>query len=331
MSAPQPSGSSSSPAATTSSSSAPSTFEFTKRKRWADLLINELADAIILVLSSSCTILFSGAAVTEILGWRDVDLVDKDFMDLVACESSLKDNDQTNFQNSFHESLRTSEDLLSYTHLKCKTSHSATVPREILFEIKGYPHYVGDEQTCRCFFATAKPYPSRNAAMLNTFLDLKTENERLQQRLAHLRATVPVATNVDIGATNAMLYSNPLIHPTRSLSSIPSLLPSYNQPSGPGYYVPPNMGQNSFGALVPTDGGEDDSEDALRKKRLKKSHTSEQYVCITCGRTDSPEWRKGPQGPKTLCNACGLRWAKQIRRTDESNNDAAASAAPERS
>ncbi len=180
MSAPQPSGSSSSsPAAATNSSSVPtpSTFEFTKRKRWADLLINEVADAIILVLSSSCTILFSGAAVTEILGWRDVDLVDKDFMDLVACESFLEDrcrhtndilhtdNDQTNFQNSFHESLRTSENMLSYTHLKCKTTHSANTPQEILFEIQGYPHYVGDEQTCRCFFATAKPYPSRNAAM----------------------------------------------------------------------------------------------------------------------------------------------------------------------
>lgn len=26
------------------------------------------------------------------------------------------------------------------------------------------------------------------------------------------------------------------------------------------------------------------------------------HVCVTCGRTDSPEWRKGPMGPKTLCN-----------------------------
>lgn len=26
------------------------------------------------------------------------------------------------------------------------------------------------------------------------------------------------------------------------------------------------------------------------------------HVCVTCGRTDSPEWRKGPLGPKTLCN-----------------------------
>ncbi|GAA6009927.1 hypothetical protein JCM10207_002160 [Rhodosporidiobolus poonsookiae] len=33
-------------------------------------------------------------------------------------------------------------------------------------------------------------------------------------------------------------------------------------------------------------------------------------VCQNCGRTDSPEWRSGPNGHKTLCNACGLRWAK---------------------
>ena len=36
---------------------------------------------------------------------------------------------------------------------------------------------------------------------------------------------------------------------------------------------------------------------------------------------------QGPLGPKTLCNACGLRWAKQMRRTDESA-EARAEAAP---
>jgi len=32
------------------------------------------------------------------------------------------------------------------------------------------------------------------------------------------------------------------------------------------------------------------------------------------GTLDSPEWRKGPGGPKTLCNACGLRWAKKEKK-----------------
>ncbi|BGP07967.1 hypothetical protein JCM10049v2_003812 [Rhodotorula toruloides] len=35
-----------------------------------------------------------------------------------------------------------------------------------------------------------------------------------------------------------------------------------------------------------------------------------QRSCANCGRTSSAEWRSGPTGPKTLCNACGLRWSK---------------------
>ncbi|GAA5863387.1 hypothetical protein JCM8547_006966 [Rhodosporidiobolus lusitaniae] len=42
--------------------------------------------------------------------------------------------------------------------------------------------------------------------------------------------------------------------------------------------------------------------------------TAGQRACANCGRTSSAEWRSGPTGPKTLCNACGLRWAKQKTR-----------------
>ena len=34
--------------------------------------------------------------------------------------------------------------------------------------------------------------------------------------------------------------------------------------------------------------------------------------CDHCGAADSPQWRRGPPGKPTLCNACGTRW----RRTD---------------
>jgi hypothetical protein len=26
--------------------------------------------------------------------------------------------------------------------------------------------------------------------------------------------------------------------------------------------------------------------------------------CLGCGATETPEWRRGPMGPRTLCNAC---------------------------
>jgi hypothetical protein len=66
----------------------------------------------------------------------------------------------------------------------------------------------------------------------------------------------------------------------------------------------------------------DDDERGKKKKKVR--HPPDQFVCRTCGRTDSPEWRKGPDGPKTLCNACGLRWAKQVRKGDEGAKGAGA-------
>merc|ERR1711991_214132 len=36
-------------------------------------------------------------------------------------------------------------------------------------------------------------------------------------------------------------------------------------------------------------------------------------ACSFCGTQNSPEWRKGPSGPKTLCNACGLVYSKMIK------------------
>ncbi|KAL0074641.1 GATA-type zinc finger transcription factor [Phycomyces blakesleeanus] len=45
-----------------------------------------------------------------------------------------------------------------------------------------------------------------------------------------------------------------------------------------------------------------------------KSTTNTILQCHSCNSTQSPEWRKGPMGPRTLCNACGLIWAKLSRR-----------------
>ncbi|KAI8063298.1 hypothetical protein BC940DRAFT_307591 [Gongronella butleri] len=39
-----------------------------------------------------------------------------------------------------------------------------------------------------------------------------------------------------------------------------------------------------------------------------------QKQCTRCGAVDSPEWRRGPSGHKTLCNACGLRYFRSKKR-----------------
>ncbi|KAD6118674.1 hypothetical protein R6Q59_024873 [Mikania micrantha] len=42
--------------------------------------------------------------------------------------------------------------------------------------------------------------------------------------------------------------------------------------------------------------------------RLKKRDEGFITRCLHCGCDKTPQWRTGPKGPKTLCNACGVRY-----------------------
>ncbi|MBA0860388.1 hypothetical protein Goshw_017198 [Gossypium schwendimanii] len=35
--------------------------------------------------------------------------------------------------------------------------------------------------------------------------------------------------------------------------------------------------------------------------------------CVDCSTTRTPLWRGGPAGPRSLCNACGIRYRKKNR------------------
>eukprot|EP01133_Synstelium_polycarpum_P001478 gene1478-1716_t len=56
-------------------------------------------------------------------------------------------------------------------------------------------------------------------------------------------------------------------------------------------------------------------KDPLSVKRLfVTSPKKKGQYCTLCGTMETPEWRKGPAGHKTLCNACGLHYAKNLKR-----------------
>lgn len=40
----------------------------------------------------------------------------------------------------------------------------------------------------------------------------------------------------------------------------------------------------------------------------------QESVCSQCGTKDTPEWRRGPDGARTLCNACGLYHSKLVKK-----------------
>ncbi|KAG2174972.1 hypothetical protein INT43_006034 [Umbelopsis isabellina] len=54
----------------------------------------------------------------------------------------------------------------------------------------------------------------------------------------------------------------------------------------------------------------------IQLKLGTSSHGNARVVCENCHTDSSPEWRKGPTGQKTLCNACGLRYARSVAKQD---------------
>lgn len=44
------------------------------------------------------------------------------------------------------------------------------------------------------------------------------------------------------------------------------------------------------------------------RRRERIVQQQQQRKCSHCETTQTPQWRMGPLGPKTLCNACGVRY-----------------------
>ncbi|XP_027165056.1 GATA transcription factor 16 [Coffea eugenioides] len=59
---------------------------------------------------------------------------------------------------------------------------------------------------------------------------------------------------------------------------------------------------------------EDMNSQAQTPERVSSSSDGTQIkTCTDCGTTKTPLWRGGPAGPKSLCNACGIRSRKKRR------------------
>ncbi|WJX50222.1 hypothetical protein P8452_36556 [Trifolium repens] len=48
--------------------------------------------------------------------------------------------------------------------------------------------------------------------------------------------------------------------------------------------------------------------DGIEMKRSSLQDSATARKCMHCEVTETPQWREGPKGPKTLCNACGVRY-----------------------
>lgn len=345
--------------------------EFTKRRNWSQRVIEELKD-FLHILTPDGRILYVSPSTKQLTGYEQQELVGKFIVEFIHTDDSGV------FVREFNESIASGNPLRFFYRFR-KADSTYTI-----FESHGHPHltseaanFNGSESStnfCRGFFMMARPYPSKNANLLDSFLEHKIESERLIKRIADLKkeeqeeadaqqkhwlkrqetqGSVPPSpsqiTDPDaLQSTPASAVSNdyngmpPPAKPTISNTALTqqnlseanaSLKPDSIDDKMARYEGATHIdsiemltglryrdGERSKGistgdqspALIRGDAGiaipvDKDNRGGDKKKKLK---VADEYVCTDCGTLDSPEWRKGPSGPKTLCNACGRRFSQ---------------------
>jgi hypothetical protein len=97
---------------------------------------------------------------------------------------------------------------------------------------------------------------------------------------------------------------SPLYSPAMTGQTYQSTTPPLHSKASSSSTMTSNSIENSTGAT------------GLPPKRVRKRRDEADQSCLSCLATETPEWRKGPTGPRTLCNACGLLFAKQCRKRE---------------
>lgn len=81
-----------------------------------------------------------------------------------------------------------------------------------------------------------------------------------------------------------------------------------NNPSGTG-----GGGDQDYGDRIVAAAGSDGGvRQRLVGARRPSTNGRAQRACRHCDSTETPQWRAGPDGPGTLCNACGIRYTKKM-------------------
>lgn len=352
--------------------------EFTKRRNWPARVVEELKD-FLQILDANGKIKHVSPSVERLTGYKGPEILNKFLQEL------LHPDDVGVFNSEFNDAIASGAPMRMFFRLKKKDGTWA------IFETVGHAHIAAakfapnpNNQTpfCQAVFMMARPYPTKNAGLLDSFLEHKMENERLKRRISELKREEAEEAEEsqrtwrqsqegrsDLTPSEGTARAGnvtPFYQPGANLAASPEM--AMPPPERPTVLPPANVAltrENLEGIA----GGRPDSirekmaryegathadtiemltglryQEGERSQRImtgdgspmlikgdagiaipmdrdprtgekkKKIKVAEEYVCTDCGTLDSPEWRKGPSGPKTLCNACGLRWAKKEKK-----------------
>jgi len=166
-----------------------------------------------------------------------------------------------------------------------------------------YQQFIGELQ--KSFMMSNEPFPSiqRQVSVLN--------HPRIPLDVHPKSTVLPHAMNLQLPPFTQYLYtSNSEISPITS-QGVPPL--TLSPPSDPIPKIEKRSRKPKTKANDLSDGptAANTKEASPKKKsKVKVQKSDPGKSCQNCGAAETPEWRSGPSGPKTLCNRCGLRYAK---------------------
>ncbi|KAI5194546.1 hypothetical protein E4T39_08609 [Aureobasidium subglaciale] len=171
--------------------------------------------------------------------------------------------------------------------------------------------YIGDVtlggvllKDTRMCLVTAKPYQLPNTSLMDSFLEQYIEQARFTNKLERLRREELEEFDAESAAAQAVIMHHAQNMSTTERDDSETLKgkPRMDSAIGDeGIGMAPSRVQKAL------DTGHWIAKPRATKHKLQESKA---HLCNDCGSIASTEWRKGPLGAKTLCNACGLRWAK---------------------
>ncbi|KIM27538.1 hypothetical protein M408DRAFT_310866 [Serendipita vermifera MAFF 305830] len=294
-------------------------FEFTKRKRWADVLVSELVNVAILVLSQSGAIIHVDAAVHAVTGYSEEQLLGKNFSDI------LHEGDTLAFFQAFEDCIAATRELTFYLRIRAPDRRDQSVR---LIEFKANPYSAPGPRgpECLCVYAMLAPYPSVVVSDLDDFLALKTENAQLEHRIEAFKSGNPDWSDGDslseseldeiyvprTGDTIVDQSERALAQVSAALEST-GALPSASAATtaaatAAAAATNKTAPNNTSGDDAASNNTDKNQQEPQKKKKRRLTDLAQGRTCTMCGRTNSPEWRRGPAGPKSLCNSCGLRF-----------------------
>lgn len=276
--------------------------EFTKRRNWPAKVVEELQDSLH-VLDANGRIKHVSPSAEHLTGYQPSELRGLFLRDL------LHRDDVGAFTSELNESIATGTPLRIFYRFRKKDETYAVL------EAVGHAHIAAPKfapsptnQTpfCQAVFLTVRPYPTKNAALLDSFLEHKMENERLKRKIAELQReeqdkpednTIRLGayplnnqnpsvqlrdrrTSLDIGHPESV--SGPRHTPMGATDTIEMLTGRRYHDDGRSRRTTartcsPTLVKGDVGIAIPVDR---DSRPGEKKKKLK---VAEEYVCTDCG------------------------------------------------